>query len=92
MSASPIIWNGMQEHRSRLVERFTKRYNLHKLVYFEQSSSIEAAIMREKQIKGWSRAKKNGLVERMNPEWIDLGSDAEGDPSAALGMTMGGRV
>ncbi len=78
------------EHKSRLIEGFTKRYNLEKLVYFEQSPSVEAAIQREKQIKGWTRVKKNALVGSINPEWRDLSLDAAGDPSLALRMTEGG--
>ena len=51
---------------------FTSRYNVDKLVYFEVSSSIEVAIEREKQIKGWNRNRKNKLVESQNPGWVDL--------------------
>ena len=51
---------------------FTKRYNVHTLVYFEVTADIAAAIAREKQIKAWSRAKKVALIDAMNPEWRDL--------------------
>jgi len=51
---------------------FTAKYSVHKLVYFEQTSSSYAAISREKQIKSWSRMRKNRLVETMNPKWEDL--------------------
>jgi putative endonuclease len=54
---------------------FTKRYNVHTLVYFEVTSNIAAAIAREKQIKGWSRAKKVALVEAANPDWRDLATE-----------------
>jgi putative endonuclease len=54
---------------------FTKRYNVHTLVYFEMSSDIAATIAREKQIKGWSRAKKVALIESANPEWRDLAAE-----------------
>ena len=51
---------------------FTKRYSLHKLIYFETYSEIIDAIQREKQLKRWTRAKKNALVEMSNPDWNDL--------------------
>lgn len=60
------------EHKNKLIEGFTKKYNVEKLVYFEITSSIEAAIEREKQLKGWKRSRKNELVEANNPSWTDL--------------------
>jgi putative endonuclease len=60
------------EHKQKLVEGFTKRYNIHKLVYYEIFGDIENAIRREKQIKGGSRAKKIALIALQNPEWKDL--------------------
>ena len=60
------------EHKNGLVEGFTKKYIVHKLVYFDSTSDVREAITREKQIKGWSRLKKNNLVESINPEWNDL--------------------
>jgi putative endonuclease len=51
---------------------FTKRYRVNRLVYYERLEEIEAAILREKQIKNLSRAKKNSLIEADNPEWVDL--------------------
>ncbi len=60
------------EHRNKLVDGFTKKYNVEKLVYFETASDVLAAIEREKQIKKWRREKKNQLVIEMNPEWKDL--------------------
>jgi putative endonuclease len=63
------------EHRQKLVPGFTARYGITKLVYFGMTDSIEAAIGREKQIKGWLRAKKVALVESVNPEWRDLAQD-----------------
>ena len=65
----------LYEHKSELVDGFTKRYNLHKLVYFEEYSTATDAISREKQIKRWVRAKKNQLVESINPTYRDLGDD-----------------
>ena len=61
------------EHKNEQISGFTKRYHLHKLVYFEQYSEIIDAISREKQLKRWSRAKKNWLVETKNPHWDDWG-------------------
>ncbi len=60
------------EHKSRLVEGFTKKYNLTKLVYYEVCGDIEGAIIREKQIKGGSRQDKLNLVNAANNEWRDL--------------------
>jgi putative endonuclease len=64
----------MDEHRAGL-SRFTSRYNVHKLVYFEEFHEINDAIAREKQIKGGSRRKKVVLIDRMNPHWRDLSVD-----------------
>ena len=61
------------EHRNHADSKsFTTRYNIHKLVYFEQTTSAQAAIAREKQIKAMSREKKNKLIEKKNPEWDEL--------------------
>ncbi len=65
----------LYEHKNHLVSGFTKQYNLHKLVYFECTSDVRAAIAREKQLKGWTRAKKNALIESENPQWRDLSED-----------------
>ena len=62
----------IHEHRSGLVDGFTKRYNVHKLVYFEETNDVNAALAREKQLKGWMHQKKNDLVVTMNPTWKDL--------------------
>ncbi|HET6924877.1 MAG TPA: GIY-YIG nuclease family protein [Candidatus Saccharimonadales bacterium] len=63
----------LAEHRSGEAEGFTKRYALHELVYFEESSSAEDAIAREKQLKRWHRQWKINLIEEsMNPDWKDL--------------------
>ena len=60
------------EHKSRQIEGFTKMYCVNKLVYFEDYSEIRDALAREKQLKRWTRAKKNILVESKNPTWDDL--------------------
>ena len=60
------------EHKMQLVDGFTKKYNVHKLVYYEATSDVKAALEREKQLKGWVRAKKDMLIAQMNPAWEDL--------------------
>ena len=60
------------EHKKKLIEGFTKKYNIGKLVYYELCEDIGSAILREKQIKGGSRQKKIQLVNSMNKEWCDL--------------------
>ena len=65
------------EHKNELYEGFTKKYKLHKLVYFEECIDIKDAILREKQLKGWKREKKNCLIEKSNPKWIDLSDNGD---------------
>jgi len=60
------------EHKEKMIEGFTKRYNINKLVYYEVYEDVSAAIAREKTIKGGSRQKKTDLITRMNPSWDDL--------------------
>ena len=60
------------EHKNGLVEGFSKRYFIKKLVYFEESSSVESAIIREKRLKAWKRDWKIELIEKHNPDWKDL--------------------
>ena len=60
------------EHRNHMVAGFTDKYHVTKLVYAETASDVRDAIQREKQLKGWTRAKKNALVESANPSWRDL--------------------
>ena len=60
------------EHRSGMIPGFTQKYNCHKLVYFEEYSDVEQAIAREKQLKKWSRAKKDSLIDTKNKERKDL--------------------
>ncbi len=62
----------MWEHKQKLVEGFTKKYNVNKLVYTEVYTTALEAITREKQIKGWVRSKKIILIEKDNPQWKDL--------------------
>ena len=62
----------LYEHRHGLVDGFTKKYNVNKLVYYENTNEVYSAISREKQLKKWSRSKKNVLISKMNPDWKDL--------------------
>ncbi len=60
------------EHKRKLIPGFTSKYNISRLVYFETFGDVRAAIRREKQIKGWLRAKKVALIVSNNPTWRDL--------------------
>ena len=65
----------LYEHRNGLADGFSRNYNTHKLVYYEFTTDVYSAISREKQLKNWSRTKKNALVQKMNPQWVDLSAD-----------------
>ncbi|GAB4187034.1 MAG: GIY-YIG nuclease family protein [Roseiflexaceae bacterium] len=79
-SRSRVLYIGMTNnlerrvytHKQRVVPGFTQRYSVTKLVYFEEAQTAQVAIAREKQLKGWSRAKKIALIESVNPSWQDL--------------------
>jgi len=79
-SKSKVLYTGVTndlcrrvlEHKLKQVPGFTARYNVNRLVYYESYSRIQDAIAREKQIKGWLRAKKVALIEADNPDWRDL--------------------
>jgi len=76
------------EHKQKLIDGFTKRYNLTMLVYYETTDDVRSAIGREKQIKGWLRSKKTTLIESVNPEWRDLSDgwyERQPDPSLCSG-------
>ena len=60
------------EHKSEAIEGFTRKYHVHKLVWFESCHDVHSAIAREKQLKHWNRAKKETLIGQLNPEWKDL--------------------
>jgi putative endonuclease len=82
-SASRVLYVGVTnnllrrvvEHKSKSHAGFTSRYNVTRLVYFEEGTDIEDAIFREKEIKGWRRSKKVQLIESFNPAWDDLAAD-----------------
>ena len=65
----------LYEHRNHLVDGFSSKYNTEKLVYFEETNDVYSAIAREKQLKGWTRKKKNDLIMTVNPEWKDLSAN-----------------
>ena len=62
----------LYEHKNHLVDGFSSKYNTNKLVYFEETCDVYSAISREKQLKKWSRSKKNELIAKVNPQWADL--------------------
>ena len=62
------------EHKNKIIPGFTSRYNITELVYFEETSDVQAALTREKEIKGWRRAKKSQLIASVNPKWLDRSS------------------
>jgi len=102
-SRSRVLYTGVtsqllervKQHRDGLVPGFTARYRIHRLVYFESFDNPKTAIVREKQIKGWNRAKKVSLIEASNPAWEDLAEKffpkypRKADPSAAKGAASG---
>jgi len=79
-----VLYTGMtgnlaergQQHREGEVEGFTKRYNCTKMIYVECFDNVHDAIAREKQIKGWTRKKKEQLINRVNPKWRDVYEEA----------------
>lgn len=60
------------EHKNKIIDGFTKKYNVDRLVYYEQTDDVESAITREKQMKEWKREWKINLIKKDNPEWNDL--------------------
>jgi putative endonuclease len=78
------------QHQKGQIEGFTKKYNCHKLIYFEEFEDIEQAILRETQIKKWRRDKKEVLINKMNPTWRDLSLDWR--PSESDSSTTANRL
>jgi putative endonuclease len=70
------------EHKYELADGFTRRYNVSSLLYYESTNDVKSAIAREKQIKGWLRAKKVALIESLNPQWKDLAECWNENPEA----------
>lgn len=81
------------QHKNHLdPNSYTSKYNVHKLVYFEETSDVRVALEREKQLKGWRRSKKNMLIEMVNPTWKDLYPELLGeetDSSTPLRQAQG---
>ncbi len=63
------------EHKHKLIDGFTRQYNVTRLVYFEETDDVQAALTREKQIKGWVRRKKIEVIKSVNPKWVDLSEE-----------------
>jgi putative endonuclease len=63
------------EHRHGLIEGFSNKYNCKTLVYYEYYTNVETTIAREKQLKSWNRKKKENLIRKINPSWLDLAKD-----------------
>ena len=80
------------EHKHKLVEGFTKRYNITRLVWYEEFNNAQEAIECEKQIKGWVRKKKIYLIESKNPKWKDLSVEWFRDSSASPQNDIRGMV
>ena len=80
------------EHKNNLIKGFTEKYAVHHLVYYEETSSVFAALQREKQLKKWNRSWKIRLIEELNPEWRDLTdgwfSSAMSDPHHSVILTL----
>ncbi|HWA83971.1 MAG TPA: GIY-YIG nuclease family protein [Fimbriimonadaceae bacterium] len=75
MGVTNRLGNRVWQHKKGVFSGFASKYRVHKLVYFEEFSEITEAIAREKQIKRWRRERKVFLIERNNPQWLDLSSD-----------------
>jgi putative endonuclease len=67
----------LHQHRMKLIPGFTRDHNMTLLVYYEEFASVRDMVARERQLKGWIRAKKVALIEQMNPRWLDLSADWE---------------
>jgi putative endonuclease len=72
IGVTSLLIKRVGDHKDDVIEGFTKRYGVHRLVYFEEFGDVQMAIAREKQLKGWNRAWKIKLIEKNNPNWSDL--------------------
>ena len=75
VGVSSDLFRRVYQHKHGLIDGFTKKYLLRDLVYFEDTSDVNVAITREKQLKGWQGDRKAALIQTMNPEWKDLSED-----------------
>ena len=89
VGVSNDLMKRVSQHKSKHIPGFTQKYNLYKLVYFEQFGDIRAAIAREKEIKGWLRSKKVALIVTENPHWKDLAESWFKRPSKTKTSTRG---
>ena len=71
------LWNRVATHKDGGIEGFSKKYDIHSLVWYEHHVTMEAAILREKRIKKWNRDWKVNMIEKFNPTWIDLHDDID---------------
>jgi putative endonuclease len=87
VGVTTVLERRVYEHKQKLIPGFTSKYNITKLVWFEEFPDIEQAIEGEKRLKGWLRSKKIALIESQNPNWKDLsqGWYGKGDPSLRSG-------
>jgi len=81
------LWRRLEEHRTKRNKSFTSKYNVDKLVYFENYKYIDQAILREKRLKKWKREWKNELITKVNPKWKNLAEDLPKIP-VFTGMTI----
>jgi putative endonuclease len=82
MTGGLEVW--VRQHKEGRFEGYSKKYHCNRLVWFERHQYVQDAIAREKQLKGWSRAKKIALIEKENPAWVDL-SEEWGKPVKMFG-------
>ena len=75
IGVSSNLMKRIYEHKNKLIEGFTKKHNVNKLVYYQETTDVTIAISREKQLKKWNRKWKLELIEKNNPEWNDLAED-----------------
>jgi putative endonuclease len=75
IGATSDLERRVYEHTRKFVDGFTKKYNLDRLVYYEETDDVMSALEREKQLKGWLRRRKAARVETMNPQWRDLSAE-----------------
>jgi putative endonuclease len=81
VGACAVLFNRVFQHKTGMIEGFTKKYKCHRLVYYESFAYIGQAIAREKEVKRWRREKKDALVETMNQQWKDLSEGCYDSPS-----------
>ena len=81
IGSSRDLMKRVLEHKEKVVEGFTKHYSIDRLVYYEACETLETSLNREKQLKGWTRAKKMALIESVNPAWKGLSLELMDQPN-----------